>query len=220
MASLDATDINSLPMNPASGGSNLPANIVLQKNEKIDMSMSLDNIAQSRDTELKQMASGPMNPSAQMPSALEQNTINSLISGLQQATAAGLTSLPSRDIPQMTNGLTQDQQIKPNFIPQESNNNYIDNETTANDIMKEHMRKQNRGNSLDVMYEELQVPILLAILFFMFQLPILRSYLFKFLPSLFNKDGNPNLSGYVVNSMLFALLYHVIKTILNYFTTI
>jgi hypothetical protein len=215
MASLDATDINSLPMNPAMGGSNLPANIVLQKNEKLDV--SVDQISQMRDNELKQMGVGP---AAQMPSALEQNTMNNLISGLQQASAAGLTALPSRDIPQMTNAITQDQQIKPNYLPETKNNNYIDNENTANDIMREHMRKQNRENNLDGMYNELQVPILLAILFFLFQLPVFRTYLFKFLPSLFNKDGNPNLSGYVVNSMLFALLYYVIKNILDYFTNI
>jgi hypothetical protein len=220
MASLDATDINSLPMNPSTGGSNLPANIVLQKNEK--MENSIEHISQMRENELKQMAvgSGMNGSSSQMPSALEQNTINSLISGLQQASASGLTTLPSRDIPQMTNTLTQDQQIKPNYIPQSNNNNYIDDETTSNQIMNEHMRRQNKSNTLDVMYEELQVPILLAILFFMFQLPIFRTYLFRFLPSLFNKDGNPNLSGYVVNSVLFALLYYVIKNFLNYFTTI
>jgi len=218
MASLDATDINSLPMNPAVGGSNLPANIVLQKNEKMDN--SIDQIAQMRKNELRNMAAGPSNSSSQMPSALEQNTINSLISGIQQASASGLTTLPSRDIPQMTSQITQDQQIKPNYIPQVNNNDYINDETNANDILKENMRRQNRDSNLDVMYEELQIPILLAILFFMFQLPVFRTYLFKFLPSLFNKDGNPNLSGYVVNSILFALLYYIIKNMLRYFTTI
>jgi len=218
MASLDATDINSLPMNPAVGGSNLPANIVLQKNEKMDN--SIDQIAQMRENELSNMAAGPSNSSSQMPSALEQNTINSLISGIQQASASGLTTLPSRDIPQMTSQITQDQQIKPNYIPQVNNNDYINDETNANDILKENMRRQNRDSNLDVMYEELQIPILLAILFFMFQLPVFRTYLFKFLPSLFNKDGNPNLSGYVVNSILFALLYYIIKNMLRYFTTI
>lgn len=218
MATLDATDINSLPMNPAVGGSNLPANIVLQKNEKMDN--SINQISKIRENELRNMATGPSNLSSQMPSSLEQNTINSLISGLQQASASGLTTLPSRDIPQMTNQITQDDQIKPNYIPQGNNTNYIDNETSANDMLQENMRRQNKESNLDVMYEELQIPILLAILFFMFQLPVFRTYLFKFLPSLFNKDGNPNLSGYVVNSILFALLYYIIKNMLRYFTTI
>lgn len=218
MASLDATDINSLPMNPSIGGSNLPVNIVLQKNEKMDN--SIEQISQIRETELRNMATGSSNLSSQMPSSLEQNTINSLISGLQQASASGLTTLPSRDIPQMTNQITQDDQIKPNYIPQGNNTNYIDNETSANAMLQENMRRQNKESNLDVMYEELQIPILLAILFFMFQLPVFRTYLFKFLPSLFNKDGNPNLSGYVVNSILFALLYYIIKNMLRYFTTI
>lgn len=203
MASLDATDINSLPMNPAVGGSNLPANIVLQKNEKMDN--SIDQMAQMRENELRNMAAGPSNSSSQMPSALEQNTINSLISGIQQASASGLTTLPSRDIPQMTSQITQDQQIKPNYIPEVNNNDYINDETNANDILKENMRRQNRDSNLDVMYEELQIPILLAILFFMFQLPVFRTYLFKFLPSLFNKDGNPNFVGICCQQYSFCL---------------
>ena len=166
MASLDSTDINSLPMNPAMGGSNLPANIVLQKNEKLDV--SIDHISQMRENDLKQMNQGPANVASHMPSALEQNTINSFITGLQQASAAGLTTLPSRDIPQMTTELTHDQEIKPNYIPTSINNNYINEHTTSNEMMQHHMRNQNKSNSIDVMYEELQVPILLAILFFMF----------------------------------------------------
>jgi hypothetical protein len=113
-----------------------------------------------------------------------------------------------------------DNQIKPNYIPTSSNVDYIRNETTNDDIMKHHTRKQNNGDSLDVMYDELQIPILIAIIYFMFQLPIFRKYLFSFLPSLFNKDGNPKLSGYVFNSVLFSLIFYVIKKVLNYLTDI
>ena len=98
------------------------------------MDNSIDQMAQMRENELRNMAAGPSNSSSQMPSALEQNTINSLISGIQQASASGLTTLPSRDIPQMTSQITQDQQIKPNYIPQVNNNDYINDETNANDI--------------------------------------------------------------------------------------
>ena len=41
----------------------------------------------------------------------------------------------------------------------------------------------------------------------MYQLPIIRKNMLVFLPNLFNKDGNPKLSGYIFNSIVFALLY-------------
>lgn len=219
MSNLDATDINSLPINPSSGNANaLPPNIVMSKNEKIPEG-ALERLAQERENDMKQLSNGPATLSAQMPSALEQTTLNTLISGIQQASASGLTTLPSRDIPQMTSEVALDNQVKPNYIPQQQGN-YIDNNITPDYIVNEQRKQQNKLDTLDVMYDELQIPILLAILFFLFQLPIFRSYLLRFAPSLFNKDGNPNLSGYVINSILFALLYYVIKNTLNYLTTI
>jgi hypothetical protein len=219
MASLDATDINSLPINPSAGNANaLPANITMTKNEKIPEG-ALERLAQERANDMKQLSNGPASLSAQMPSAIEQTTLNSLISGIQQASASGLTTLPSRDIPQMTSEVALDQQVNPNYVPNQQGN-YIENNITPDYIINEQRKQQNKIDSLDVMYDELQIPILLAILFFLFQLPIFRTYLLRFAPSLFNKDGNPNLSGYVINSILFALLYYIIKNSLNYLTTI
>lgn len=215
MASLDATDINNLPINPSMGGGQSQPNIVLQRNEKLSEN-TLEQITRQREEDLKQLANGPQQ-SAQ--SVIDQATMNKLISGLQQATANGMTELPSRDIPQMTNHITQDQQIKPNYVPNPVPQ-YIEDEMKMDEFIKQNMRNKNKKESIDTMYDELQIPILLAILFFIFQLPVFRNSLFKYLPSLFNKDGNPNLSGYIVNSCLFALLYYVIKNILNYLTNV
>jgi len=33
---------------------------------------------------------------------------------------------------------------------------------------------------------------------------------------LFNKDGNPNLTGYILNSLFFGILYYVISKTLNH----
>ena len=65
-------------------------------------------------------------------------------------------------------------------------------------------------------YETIQMPLLVGLLFFIFQLPFIRKNLFIYLPSLFNKDGNPNLSGYLFNSAIFALLYFSFTFILKY----
>ena len=70
---------------------------------------------------------------------------------------------------------------------------------------------------MDVLYDELQIPILIAVLYFTFQLPVVRKNLFKFLPSLFSKDGNPNLSGYITNSLIFGALYFGLTKGMKYF---
>jgi hypothetical protein len=218
----DATDINSLPLNPMAGGSMEP-NIIMHKNEVIEN--KLENIAQARDTELRQMMmnqgqpQGPQGQNSQLQSqnvSLDQNLINKLISGIQQASMTGQTELPSRDIPQMTSQYTQDSQIKPNYIPNQERTDYINNDMTSDDIIIQNTRKYNKSDSLDVIYDELQMPILIGILFFIFQLPFFRKHLMKFLPSIFNNDGNYTLKGLMVTSSLFASSFYTLKKILNY----
>ena len=217
----DATDINSLPLNPMNGGSMEP-NIIMHKNEVIEN--KLENLAQSRDNDLRQMmtnqgsSQGPQAPN-QMQSqqlSLDQNLINKLISGIQQASMTGQTELPSRDIPQMTSQYTQDSQIKPNYIPNQERNDYINNDMTSDDIIRQNVRKYNKSDSLDVIYDELQMPILMGILFFIFQLPFFRKHLMRILPSIFNNDGNYTLKGLMVTSSLFASSFYTLKKILNY----
>lgn len=229
--SFDATDISSLPTNPMMGGNggNDQPNIILQQNEKIENKM--EELAKMRESDIHQISKGVRFGGAppsqqqpqhnQMPTALEQNTINSLVSGIQQASMAGMTSLPSRDIPQETLHMMHDEQIKPNYMPEQppQQRNYIDEEMRISNAIKENIKKQNKLDSADVLYGEMQIPVLIGILYFMFQLPVVKTNLFKFFPSLFFKDGNMKLSGFVFNSVLFAVAFYFIKNTLNYFTT-
>ena len=110
--SADTTSINDLPADPASGVS---GNISLSVNE------------------MKQTADPQSSPAL----ALDQTTINQIVNGLQQASATGATQLMSRDIPQNTQGYTQDAQIQPTYIPQSSNVDYIkDYEDNADIIIQ------------------------------------------------------------------------------------
>jgi hypothetical protein len=146
--------------------------------------------------------------------SLDQTTINQIVNGLQQATISGETQLPSRDIPMITNNLTVDPQIHPNYIPKLQNDeDYIKNYDETTDIIDNYNKNVNRNNSLDELYNEIQVPILLTILYFLFQLPILKRYLFSYLPILFSKDGNLNLNGFVFTSVLFGFLYYLINKV-------
>ncbi len=152
--------------------------------------------------------------------AIQQKQMNQFITGLQQATASGLTSLPIRDIPTNQEHLARDMQMKPNYVPQApaGMGDYISEHRSNEDMIKEYSRRQQKDDRLDELYNQLQVPILLAVLYFIFQLPVVRKNVFKFLPSLFNSDGNPNLYGYVANSLMFGGLYFGLTKGLNYFS--
>ena len=155
------------------------------------------------------------------PSIMQKN-MNHFVSGIQQASAAGMTALPARDIPQSQEHLIQDQQIKPNFIPLkqqqgEIQEDYIANSKTSEDIIRENMRRQTKTDSLDSIYNELQVPILLSVLYFLFSLPLVKKNMFKYIPMIFNKDGNLNLGGYISNSVLFGLTYYAMIKFINHF---
>lgn len=228
----DSTDINSLPLNPASGGSMEP-NVIMHKNELIDN--KLESLTQSRDNEIRNiMQQQGQQQHQQQPHgygqsqgqgqgqgySLDQNLVNKLINGIQQASLNGQMELPSRDIPQMTTQYTHDSQTKPNYIPNSNNNDYIDNLSSPQDIINQTNRRYNKSDSLDVMYDEMQIPILIGILFFIFQLPVFRKYMMTFLPSMFNNDGNYKLKGLVITSSLFSLLFFILKKILSYLTDV
>ena len=140
-----------------------------------------------------------------------------LNSVLKDAAASGATVLPSRDIPTNTLSMQQDHTTKPNYVPnKEENNDYIGNILDRERIIQENQKKLNYSDNMDYIYQQLQIPILVGIIYFLFQLPVVRKNMLAFLPNLFNKDGNPNLSGYVFNSVIFALLYALLLKGLNY----
>ena len=225
MNSIGTTSIDALPISPQTQTQMQPQT----ENIKLDIDNSLAKLQQSRDLDLlqgqqqqQQQQQGQQTQQGQQPAqinAMNQQNINQFVSGLQQASAAGLTTLPSRDIPQTQSHLTQDQHMQPNYVPQErQNTDYITEHQTNEDIIRKYNQKEQQVNSLDDFYNNLQTPILIAILYFLFQLPVVRKNLFKFLPSLFSKDGNPNLTGYLVNSAIFASLYFSLTKGIRYFS--
>ena len=104
-----------------------------------------------------------------------QQTYNELVGQIQQADKMGATQLPSRDIPQITNDITMDSTTKPNYIPeQERLEDYINNYQTPDEIIEENQQDESRIDSLEQTYREIQMPLLIAVLYFLFNLPIIR----------------------------------------------
>ena len=125
--------------------------------------------------------------------------------------------LPSRDIPQDTSIHIQDEQIKANYIPKvRFEEDYVRrHEDLTERNMKEYENKNRREKKIDILFNELQTPILIAILFFFFQIPLVNTFFkrFSFL-SIYNSDGNYNFNGLLLKSIIFGSVYYVVMKII------
>ena len=183
-----ATAIASLP-------NEVPSNKVVmnikEKNEKVPNPPQQEQLSQTTE--------------------LSQESIHQIVQGLQQA--GNSTLMPNREIPTNNSHITQDEAIKPNFIPKSQNENYIEEENSMDSLIQQNKNQKVEQDRLDLMYEELQIPLLVMILFFFFQLPIFQKTLTKYVPSLFSRDGNPTFSGYFVKTLMFGITFYVITKI-------
>ncbi len=195
----DTTSLADLPSDPSSGGGG-DQNVVLQTTDKPTIYSPT-------------FESAPTQSNTNSNAIDEQKTMNEVVSGIQQASASGATGLPSRDIPTNTVHFS-DEQIQPNYVPQKEQTDYIQDTDTEHEILARRMKSQNSRDSLEILYDEFQIPIIIGILYFIFQLPIVRSKILLLIPSLFNNDGNPNLTGYILNSLFFGILYYIISKLM------
>jgi ATP-dependent Zn protease len=131
---------------------------------------------------------------------------------IQQLSASGVGTLPSRDIPMNTQPIMNDQQVQPNYIPQEKpTEDYVQNYADENEMMYRKYKETNRKDSLEILFEEFKLPIFIGFLFFIFQLPFVRKNMIKYLPFAFSGDGNYKLNGYIIVSVLFSTLFYVVN---------
>jgi hypothetical protein len=188
----DATSILDLPTDPVGGG-NVTNNINMTAQE--------------------------LSPQQNSNMSLDQTTISQIINGLQQATISGATQLQSRDIPMTTTGISNDPQVIPNYVPAPSiqQQDYIRNYEETSDMINNYSKNKQTSNSLDDMYNEIQTPLLISVLYFLFQLPFFKKILFSYIPFLFSNDGNYNINGFLFTSILFGVLFHFLIKVTSYF---
>jgi len=172
-----------------------------------------------------QISMYPQNPSnkQEMPISVVSQPAPQQLSQEQQLMLMNMPSqrLPSRDIPQDTTQYSNDEQIVPNFIPAMNDiKDYVkDHELVLEENMENHKKKVTRGERLDYILSELQTPILVAVLFFTFQLSFINRMLFKYLSflSIYKEDGNLNIYGMVTKSLVFASAYYLSIKMNTYF---
>jgi hypothetical protein len=127
-------------------------------------------------------------------------------------------SLPPRDIPMDTTVYTNDEQIQPNYIPplppKQMNlmNEYmLKYEQEKEKEWKDNNEKKRKKSRMDTIIENSQIPIFVAILFYIFHMPLVNQYIFRKLSflSIYENDGNFNTYGLLLKSILFGVVYYL-----------
>jgi len=179
-----------------------------QSNQNIQFSVT-DNIA-GQDTKLNPIISNQIN------SALDQTTINQLVSGIQQASITGVTQLPSRDIP-INKSQQLDNQVQQEYIPPPSNKHFVEEEEDIeeNDFRGNIHKAKNYLYMFENTYNELHMAILLSIFYFLLQLPYIKKILLTYVPVLFFKDGNINIYGNLFMSIFFGIAYYILSLFIH-----
>jgi len=231
MSSSGITSINELPRSNIQNNNihqeymmqQQPQNIVLNKNEMVSLSNNqmpgLDSLIPNGGYSMQNpvLHNTQVNMGNNIQNQVQQQApnYNELISQIQKAAANGTTALPSRDIPIDPIKVANDNQTQPNYIPPpQVQENYIKNYETPQQVIEENNKKMSAANLYDTLFYEMQLPIIIALLYFLFQLPAVKKHSKNIFPYLFKDDGNPNLYGFIFNSIMFASMVYVLVKVL------
>jgi hypothetical protein len=113
--------------------------------------------------------------------------------------------LPARDIPRETIQHTTDPQTTPNYIPPKQPD-YIE---------QQPIYQPPHQNKLDKFLEEFRIPILLSILYFIFQLPMVQTFIMRMFPSVVQNNDLTTM-GVIIKSIMFGLSFHVTMFTIDY----
>jgi len=219
----DTTNISELPVQPGTTGGEAQ-NIVMTTNEKQSTTYS-PNVPGLNSTSVP-ASSGPPAPQngqgtvqgqpqmqqSQAPPQMTKEMMSQFNGELKNANENNLTQLPTRDVPMNPLLHVQDDQSKPNHVPQENNApDYIKQFNNIENTIKQNSENVEQNNFMDNIYEEIQTPLLIFILFFIFQLPSVSKEFNRQFPILLSNDSSLTLKGFIVKSFIVALLYFLIN---------
>jgi hypothetical protein len=140
------------------------------------------------------------------------------IQGMQQQ------RLPSRDIPRETLEYTQDEEIQANYIPKRAvSKDYVrEYEDMTERNLREYEGKKKAMNSANEFTDRMQIPLLIAILYLIFQLPIVNTMVFKKFSwlAIYDLDGNFNFYGLLLKSALFGGVFYGFQRIETFFSDV
>jgi hypothetical protein len=137
--------------------------------------------------------------------------------------------LPPRDMPMDPTQYTIDANVQANYIPpipqekvQTTNEFMRRYEEEKTKELKSHDEKKKKKSKKDEIIEQSQVPIFVAVLFFLFNMPLVNSMIFKrfaFL-QIYDTEGHLNTYGLFLKSASFGLIYYVASLLIDWLAEI
>ena len=121
-------------------------------------------------------------------------------------------SLPPKDIPLDTSGFC-DESAKPNYVPRyNTKEDYVqEQEERIRETRVSEETRKSVQHKLDI-FAELQMPVLVAVLFLIFQIETINRLMARHLKfaGFFGEDGNLNLTGMLFKSATFGSIYYAV----------
>ena len=111
--------------------------------------------------------------------------------------------LPERDIPRETINHVVDQEAKVQYMP------------THQPYIPPPMAAAPRPSLVAYYVDEFRIPILLSLLYYIFQLGFVQDLLLKFTPFLFKADGGLTTYGTLAKSIMFGFSYFGLTTVME-----
>jgi len=159
------------------------------------------------------------------------NAIQNPIGGMGGG-GGGNMNLPSRDIPTSNLQQSTDIQSHPNYVPGQMRNSIEEGTGHGTgqgqeDFIEKHQQflkrkelKESKSRQMESIFETLMdqvhIPLILGVLYFLFQLPFFNERLHSQLPVLFVKESKLSVYGIIVKAVLFALSYLGIHQFISY----
>lgn len=133
-------------------------------------------------------------------------------------------TLPSRDIPMDPSLYQNDEAVQPNYIPppRDAHDYLRDYEEASRQHFVEREVEKKRESTVDMIFSELQLPVFIGVLYFIFQMPMVNSFFIKYFSFLSThyEDGNINLYGMVWKSVLFGGVFYGFHNTIDYLSNI
>jgi hypothetical protein len=117
--------------------------------------------------------------------------------------------------------IQQDEHIRANYIPAPPRKSERDDSA---DYVKKYENARARraaaaaAPAAPAQYEDLYIPILVAILYFIFQMPTITKLMFRYLKVFHSTDGNLSNIGLLLKSALFGGAFYTIMRTTNIFS--
>ena len=202
-----STSIEELPKSNTNYNPNIQNEVVQQ--------VSLQQQPQGPTRALQMPSQGQQQPQVmniptQSPnnlSTLDSNTdMNNMFNDLKNTN----TSIPIRNIPTNTSHIATDQSVKPNYVPQQEKRVRFVEESNFDREVEEKPRSLS-------WLEKFQIPLFITVLGVLLQTKQVNSIIFKYVPSLFSKEGQIQTSGIVFKAVVGGILYICLQKALDEF---